>query len=113
MLAAERAASAFADARPLADAELAALRGGFHTADGLEISFGYRVELAVEDGLQLTARFNPVARADQPALGVSLGGGEGPLAGLELAGNGAVQVLAGTPKVHRAPMAPATVSATT
>ncbi len=101
VLAAEHAASAFAGARPLADDELAALRGGFHTADGLEISFGYRVELDVEDGLQLTARFNPAARAGQSALGVSLGDGEGPLAGLELAGDGTVQVLAGAPKVTR------------
>jgi len=88
-------------AAPVADNELATLRGGFITAEGLEISFGFRVELDVADRLQLTARFNPIAKSGEPAVGLSLGGDApgGPLTELEVTRDGKLQVLAGTPKV--------------
>ena len=46
-------------ATPLSDAELAELRGGFITPDGLQISIGFRLELDIDDRLMLATEFTP------------------------------------------------------
>jgi len=44
---------------PLSEAELAALRGGFITEDGLEITFGMRLKFNLDNEVQFVAEFQP------------------------------------------------------
>lgn len=59
----------FDHARPLSDAELADLRGGFITPDGLQISLGFRLDLDIDDRLMLTTEFAPQWAAAQTRAG--------------------------------------------
>lgn len=43
----------------LAEGELAELRGGFVTKEGLEISFGFQIDLDLDDRLALSMQFDP------------------------------------------------------
>jgi len=103
---------------PLSDGELASLRGGFLTEGGLEITFGFRLDLEIGDKLKLSSQFKPLAKPDKPARpGMQLwqgfengeleltltkkqhaadkdGGGEAG-GGIKVAGDGEVEVLAG------------------
>lgn len=55
---------------PLSNAELAALRGGFITEDGLEVTFGMRLKFDLDRDLQFVAEFRPAPdRNDDRAHG--------------------------------------------
>ncbi len=109
------APSPLAGLQPLPSAELAALRGGYFGADGLEISFGVKIDLNVDDRLLLSTYFNahpgrghgksrrggPKHHRGTDGLQLRLWDDErgAPSAGLKLAGNGAIEVLEGAPEI--------------
>ncbi len=107
--------SPLAGLQPLAPAELAALRGGFFSADGLEISFGVQIDLNVDNRLLLSTFFNSHQahrhaksrrggrRSNRNTGGLQLSlwedGRSAPSVGLKLAGDGAIEVLEGAAEV--------------
>lgn len=107
--------SPLAGLQPLLPAELAALRGGYFGADGLEISFGVQIDLNVDNRLLLSTFFNSHQgrrhaksrrggrRHDRSTSGLQLSlwgdDRDTPSAGLKLMGDGAIEVLEGAPEV--------------
>lgn len=83
----------FSEMSPLERSELAALRGGFFTPEGLEISFAVRLQLDIEDKLRFTTRLRP-NRELEVEFG-DPGGGAGSSTTLKRRDNGSIEIATG------------------
>lgn len=83
----------FAGMTPLERTELAALRGGFFTPEGLEISFAVRMELDIKDKLHFVTRLNPNRELEVVFDGP--GRGRGPSTTLRRREKGSIEIASG------------------
>lgn len=86
---------------PLGDAELAAIRGGFVTHDGLEITFGMRMRVNIDQKLELVAEFRPGSKGHRGKKGRAFEasfnpvGGGGPGTRIRRGEDGAIAIATG------------------